>query len=251
MIQFVLLAVVALVGVYILSQIQLNYLISQVSSQVRILPIYEVATDKKVVSISFDASWGAEHTLEIVDILDKYQVKATFFLVNIWLEDYPDMAREIVARGHEVGLHSVSHPHFCSLSDQQMIDELNKNYALIKEVTGFEPKLFRPPFGEYDNRVIDMVTTCGFQSIQWSIDSLDWKDLSAAEIERRVMKNMSAGDIVLFHNNGKHTAEALEPIILKIKEKGLELIPISDLLLKGDWYIDYNGVQRQGNQGTL
>jgi polysaccharide deacetylase family sporulation protein PdaB len=226
------------------NSLQANYLISAASQSVRLLPIYEVDSPASELAISFDASWGAENTIKILDILDKYQVKATFFLVNIWLDDYPEMAQEIAKRGHEIGLHSVTHPHFPQLSQYQMEKELKDNYNTIKEITGYEAKLFRPPFGDYDNRVIEKSQSLGFQPIQWSIDSLDWKDLSAQEIEKRVMKNIGPGDIVLFHNNGKYTAEALEPILQQLSSRGLSLVTISDLLLKGDWYIDYNGIQR-------
>lgn len=226
------------------SYLEANHLISQVSKTVRLLPIYEVDTPYPQIAISFDASWGAEHTLEILDILDKHQVKTTFFLVNIWVEDYPDMTKEIAKRGHEIGLHSVTHPHFSQLSQENMEMELKNNFSLIKTTTGQAPILFRPPFGDYNNQVIKTSEALGYQPIQWSIDSLDWKDLSAQEIQSRVLKDISAGDIVLFHNNGKHTAEALEPILCAIEDKGLEVVPISELLLKQNWYIDFNGVQR-------
>ena len=225
--------------------LETTYLVSSVTKTVRLVPIYKVDTKENAVAISFDASWGAEHTLDILDILDKYQIKATFFLVNIWLEDYPDMACEIVKRGHEIGLHSVSHPHFSQLSDEGIKKELEGNHQLIMEITGYNASLFRPPFGDYNNSVIRIADELGYITIQWSVDSLDWKDLSAAEIETRVLKKIVAGDIVLFHNNGLHTAEALEPIILALKDKNLDIVPISKLIYKDDYYIDVNGVQRQ------
>ena len=220
-------------------------LLHAVTSGGKLVPIYAVDTPKQAVSISFDASWGAEHTLAILDTLDKYQVKATFFLVNIWLKDYPEMAREIVKRGHEIGLHSVSHPHFSQLSEEKMIKELQDNQAMIKEITGFEAKLFRPPFGDYNNTVIRTCENLDYKVIQWSIDSLDWKDLTSEQIQQRVLKKPKAGDIILFHNNGKHTAEALPAILDAFKEKGLEVIPISQLLLEGEYYIDQSGIQRR------
>ncbi|MGI6361339.1 MAG: polysaccharide deacetylase family protein [Bacillota bacterium] len=242
---FIFALVVLLILLFAGPYIQGNYFISAVSQTVRLLPVYEVDTPKKQLSISFDASWGAEKTEKILDILDKYEIKTTFFLVNIWINDYPEMAREIASRGHEIGLHSVTHPNFTSLTDEQITQELNDNYQLIKEVTGQEAVLFRPPFGDYNNNVIEKCQNLGFMPIQWSIDSLDWKDLSATEIEERVMKDIGQGDIVLFHNNGKHTAEALDPILKQLTEEhNLEIVPISELLLKDNWYVDYNGVQR-------
>jgi peptidoglycan-N-acetylglucosamine deacetylase len=210
----------------------------------RLVPVYEVATENQAVAISFDASWGAEYTPLLLDILDQYQADATFFLVNIWLEDYPEMAQEIAARGHEIGLHSASHPHCTELSDDQLLAELNDNYQMVVQVTGRTPTLFRPPFGDYDSRVVELVNSCGYQCIQWSVDSLDWQDLCAEDIVCRVMKDIHAGDIVLFHNNGLHTAEALPIILEQLADRGLAVVCVSDLLLDGDCYTDVNGIQR-------
>lgn len=214
------------------------------STEKRLLPIYEVDTDKPLVAISFDASWGAEHTLEILDTLDEYGVKASFFLVNIWLEEYPELAREIANRGHEIGLHSVSHPHFSTLSEEEIRAELEGNFTMIQQSTGYCPTLFRPPFGDYNDQVVELVNACGYDCIQWSKDSLDWKDLSADAICQRVLKDIHPGDIVLFHNNGLHTAEALPRILESLAEQGLTAAPVGEVLLEGDSYVDSQGVQR-------
>lgn len=222
-----------------------NYLISMVAKTIKLVPIYSVDTPEKKIAISFDATWGAEHTPAILDTLDKYNIKTTFFLVNIWLKKYPEVAKEISERGHELGLHSTTHPHFSSLSEGQIEGELKSNFQMIESITGQKPQLFRPPYGDYSNKVIKNVDRLGFKTIQWSVDSLDWRDLTAAQIQERVLRQIDPGDIVLFHNNGKHTAAALEPIITELQSKGYEIVPISELLLKGDYYIDYNGMQRQ------
>lgn len=140
--------------------------------QERLVPIYEVATKEPKVAISFDASWGAEHTRDILDTLDKYNVKATFFLVNIWLEDYPELAQEIVQRGHEIGLHTATHPHLPELSEDKILSELTDNCEMIKEITGYTPTLFRPPFGDYSNSVIEVASANGYDTIQWSVDTM-------------------------------------------------------------------------------
>ncbi|MBR0375400.1 MAG: polysaccharide deacetylase family protein [Firmicutes bacterium] len=214
------------------------------ASSSRLLPVYEVDTDQPFVAVSFDASWGAEHTQDILDVLDSYGVKTTFFLVNLWLEDYPEQAKEIVARGHEIGLHSATHPDMAKLSRQQMEGELNDNYALIEETTGITPVLFRPPYGSYNDELIAASFEAGFTPVQWSVDSLDWQDLSADEIFRRVTSDIHAGDIVLFHNNGLHTAEALPRILDYFQQQGLQVVPLSRMLRQDDWYVDVNGVQR-------
>ncbi|MEG1501517.1 MAG: polysaccharide deacetylase family protein [Clostridiales bacterium] len=246
---FFLMAIVLILAVlfFFFNYLESNYLFSAVSQTVRSLPIYKVDTTENKLSISFDASWGAEHTEKILDILDKYQIKATFFLVNIWLEDYPEMAQKIAARGHEIGLHSTTHPHFSQLSENQMEEELKTNWQKIQDITKKNAILFRPPFGDYDNRVIKTSENLGYIPIQWSIDSLDWKDLSSQEIQNRVLKNIGPGDIVLFHNNGKYTAEALEPILENLQKKNLQVVPIGELIFQKDYYIDYNGVQHCKN----
>jgi polysaccharide deacetylase family sporulation protein PdaB len=222
-----------------------NYFLSLVTKTIKLLPIYGVDVPEKKIAISFDATWGAEHTPKILNSLDKYNIKTTFFLVNIWLKKYPEVAKQIVQKGHEIGMHSATHPHFTALTEKQMEEELKENHKMIEEITGQKPFLFRPPFGDYDNTVIKTVDRLGFKTIQWSVDSLDWRDLSAQEIQERVLRQIDPGDIVLFHNNGKYTADALDPIIKKLKEQGYIIVPISELLLKGDYYIDYNGVQRK------
>lgn len=209
----------------------------------RLLPVYEVDTGTNKVALSFDASWGAEYTETILDVLDQYNVKTTFFLVNLWLEDYPELAREITARGHEIGLHSAAHPDLTTLSAAQIRQELQDNDRLIRETTGFAPTLFRPPYGAYNDTVIGEAAALGYTSVQWSVDSLDWQELSADQIFRRVTDGLHAGDIVLFHNNGLHTAEALPRILDHLREQGLEAVPVSGLLWQEDWYVDVNGVQ--------
>ena len=220
------------------------------TASARLLPVYEVDTPEQAVAISFDASWGAEHTEEILDILDRYGVKTTFFLVNLWLEDYPEMAKEIAARGHEIGLHSATHPDMAGLSREQIERELADNYAMIEQTTGCTPALFRPPYGSYNDTVITAARDAGFTSVQWSVDSLDWQDLSAEEIFRRVTKDVHAGDIVLFHNNGLHTAEALPQILDYLQQQGLQAVPVSRLLWQEDWYVDVNGVQRHSESAA-
>ncbi len=167
------LSVMALILALLLLLALLHPELRAVSSSKRLLPIYGVATSEQKVAISFDASWGAEFTPVILDVLDEYNVKATFFLVNIWVEDYPEMAKEIADRGHELGLHSTSHPHCTKLSPADFAAELKDNYQLIVATTGYQPTLFRPPFGDYNNQVVEIVEQEGFACIQWSVDALD------------------------------------------------------------------------------
>lgn len=202
------------------------------------VPIYRVESDQKKISISFDAAWGADVTPKILEILQKYDVKTTFFLVDFWMKEYPEMTKTIAEQGHEIGNHSATHPNMGSLGKEDIVKEIKTTHQRIKNLTGQDANLFRPPFGDYSNTLIATCNELGYQVIQWDVDSLDWKDLSAQAIYDRVIEGVKPGSIVLFHNNGKHTAEALDMILKQLKQDKYEIVPISQLLLGGDYYID-------------
>jgi polysaccharide deacetylase family sporulation protein PdaB len=212
----------------------------------RLVPIYYVETEEKKIAISFDASWGAEFTPTILKVLREHEIKTTFFLTGFWIEKYPDMVKTIVAEGHELGNHTWTHPHLNTLEKASITNELERVHAALKDLWGKEPKLFRPPFGEYSDKVIEAADALGYLTIQWSVDSLDWKDLSEQAIIQRVTEKMHPGAIVLFHNNGRYTADALPEIIAFAKENGYQIVPISELLYKDNFTIDNsNGAQRK------
>lgn len=235
-------------AVFILVGISLMYYtggtgIITVFAPQREIPVYNVDTKEKNVAITFDASWGAENTVKILDILDKYNAKATFFLVGIWVDDYPEMVKEISKRGHEIGNHSTTHPHMNSLSEAEIEKELTTTTEKIKKLTGKDVKLFRPPFGEYNNRVVLTARRLGYQVIQWDVDSLDWKDLSPDAMAKRILPKTKEGSIILFHNDGKHTPEVLPTILEELKNKGYKFVRVSDLIYKDNYYIDHQGTQ--------
>lgn len=235
---------ILLAGYFFLGDAQ--ELVSMVAGKAAAKPIYKVDTSEKQVAISFDACWGAEKTESILDILDDNDVKVTFFLVNIWLEDYPDKAKEVAKRGHEIALHSTTHPHFTRLSTEEMKEELSKNKEMVKKVTGYDPVLFRPPFGDYNNQVIETAKEMGLTTIQWSVDSLDWKEnLSAQDITKRIMERVEEGSIILMHNDGQYTPDVIKVVLPELKRQGYSVVPVSELLIKDDWYVDSEGVQRK------
>ena len=209
----------------------------------RQLPIYCVQKDYKVLSISFDAAWGNEDTQQLIDILGKYNIKATFFVVGGWADKYPESVKALHDAGHEVMSHSDSHAHFNSLSTDEIIADLNACGDKIEAVTGVRPTLFRCPYGEYDDHVINAVRSLGLEPIQWDVDSLDWKELPAEEIAARVTGRARPGSIVLFHNAAIHTPEALPGIIEALLREGYQLVPVSRLILTGGYTIDHTGRQ--------
>ena len=139
--------------------------------QERRVPIYGVDTDKKQVAISFDAAWGDEFTEGILDILDTYDVKATFFLVYFWSKEFPEDVKMIAERGHDIGNHSTTHPDMANLSEEEIAQELNTSADTIESLTGKRPVLFRPPYGSYSDRLINTAESLGYQTIQWSVDA--------------------------------------------------------------------------------
>ena len=211
------------------------------ANEPRDIPVYSVETDEKKVAISFDAAWGNEQTSELLDILDRYDVKATFFLVGQWVDNFPDSVKEISKKGHDVENHSNTHAHMPELSLEGMTEEIVSCNDKIKALTGKCPTLFRPPYGDYNNNVVGAVKTQNMYCIQWDVDSLDWKDLSAAEITNRITSKIQPGSIVLLHNGAKNTPEALPSIIEGIRAQGYELVPISELVPKGNYTTDHQG----------
>ena len=209
----------------------------------RQLPIYRVGRDDKLISISFDCAWGDEYTEELLDVMDKYGVKCTFFAVKFWTEKYPEHIKEISARGHEIGTHSSTHSHMSKMSEADIIEELNVSAKAISELTGKKVELFRAPFGEYDDTLIKTATGLGLYTVQWDVDSLDWKDLSAKEIAARVTKKVKSGSIILCHNNGLHTAESLPIIFEDLQKKGYKFAPIGELIYRENFTILPNGEQ--------
>ena len=188
-------------------------------------------------------TWGNEDTQQIIDILAKYNVKATFFVVGDWVDKYPESVKALSAAGHEIMNHSDDHAHFAKLSAQEIIANVNACNDKIEAVTGVRPTLFRPPYGEYNDNVVATLNDMNMYTIQWDVDSLDWKDLSAGEISKRVLNGASPGSIVLFHNAAKHTPEALPTIIEGLLSNGYSLIPVSEIILQGEYTMDHTGRQ--------
>jgi len=211
----------------------------------RELPIYSVATDEKKVAISFDCAWGVEYTDKILELLQANEIRCTFFAVEFWVEKYPEYAKKIVEAGHELGTHSRTHPYMSKLSKAEMQDELKTSSDAIERITGQKVRLFRPPYGDYNNELILTAKEMGLYPIQWDVDSLDWKNLSATEISLRIVNGAKNGSIILCHNNGLHTAEALPMIFSTLKNRGFTFVPIGELIYKDHYSIDGTGKQHK------
>lgn len=211
---------------------------------IRKVPIYSVNTDEKKVALTFDAAWGADKTSKIVEILTNEGVGGTFFLVGFWSEKYADKIKEIDAAGLDIGTHSNTHPKMSQLTSSQIEDELTVSMNLITSVTNKEVRFFRPPYGDYNDQLLTVADNLGLQTIQWSVDSLDWKGLSADQILTRVKAGVHNGAIILFHNNSDNIVEALPQVIAFLKAEGYSMVNLSDLVYKDSYTIDNNGVQK-------
>ena len=214
-----------------------------VAATQRELPIYCVDRDNKCASLTFDAAWGNEDTQMLIDILGKYNIKATFFVVGAWVEKYPDSVKALHDAGHEIMSHSNDHAHFNKLNQSEIVNNLNICNEKIEAVTGVKPALFRCPYGEYDDHVIKTVNSIGMTAIQWNVDSLDWKGISASEIKQRVLAKVVPGSIILFHNAAENTPEALPAIIEGLIADGYSIVTVSEILLTGEYKIDHTGMQ--------
>lgn len=189
------------------------------------------------IALTFDAGWLYEDTNSILNLLDLYSVKATFFVRGYWVQEHPDLASEIVIRGHSLENHSLTHGHMTTMTDIDIRSEIRRTTDIIRETTGYQPQLFRPPFGEYDNRVLRILHEEGYPyTILWTVDSHDWaEELNGEKITKdylvnRIMNNASDNGIILMHVGGYKTVHALPEIITGLRSQGYKFVKITDML---------------------
>lgn len=215
------------------------------SSTNKLLPIYSVKTDKKDIALTINCAWNDSDIDKIIEILKSNNVKATFFMVGDWVEKYPEAVKKINQEGHEIGSHSDTHPHVNQLSSEENLEEIKNSSQKIEQITNKKVTLYRPPYGEYNNTVIKVANENNYIPIQWSLDTLDYTGITGNEMWNRIKDKISSGDIILMHNGTEHTADSLDMIIKNIKEKGFNLVTVSDLIYKENYSIDVNGKQIQ------
>lgn len=211
----------------------------------KLLPIYCVDTTESKVAITINCAWNADDIDMILETLKNQNVKLTFFMVGDWIEKNPEAVKKIYEAGNEIGNHSYNHPHVNNLNIDKNKEQIQKCSDLVKSITGNETRLYRGPYGEYNNTVIQAAQELEHQTIQWSIDSLDYKGLTGEQMWERIEPKLEKGSIILMHNGTENTALSLNEIISKIKEKGFEIVPVSELIYKENYTIDNNGVQHK------
>ena len=228
---FAMLAVVVLLCVSIEGSAAANVWFGSSS---RLVPVYRVDTEEKQVAISFDAAWGADKTLEIIEVLKEYNATATFFLVGFWVDKYPEMVKAIDEAGLEIGTHSNTHPDMAKLSKDSVKSELTTSMAKIQDITGKNVKVFRPPYGSYNNTLLNTCTELGLTAIQWDVDSLDWKGLDAGSVTKRVMNK--AGKV-----------ESTRLTLDWLTKEGYKITSVGELIYNDNYTIDANGVQHKNS----
>lgn len=191
-------------------------------------PIYQGKTTEKKIALTCNVVWGEEYVPQMLDILKKHNVKMTFYMGGQWVKDFPELTKQI-AKDHELGNHSYSHPHPTFISKQENINEIKKTEQAVYEATGVKMRLYAPPYGEFNNTVLEAADDVQYKTILWSIDTRDWQRPPAEDIVRRVCDKAHNGAIVLMHPT-KPTIEALPTIIDNLKKKGYELTTVSDVI---------------------
>jgi len=216
----------------LLATVLLTSSVVYVQAYHKLKPVYEIKTEKKVVALTFDISWGNNTPIPVIDILKSNGVKSTFFLSGPWVKQYPDVPKRIKEDGHEIGSHGYRHINLSNLSKAEIKDELMKAHNNIKEVTGVDANLIRTPNGDFNDQVIEAIHESKYEAIQWSTDSLDWMNPGVNSIIDRVSKRVHPGDIILMHASDtcKQTTEALPVIIKNLKAQGYEFVTVSELL---------------------
>jgi len=216
------------------------------NQSIRNHPINSVETTQTSVALTFDAAWGTGRTEAILAALEEHNVKATFFVTGAWAERNPDVFSKLVNSGRvEIGTHSNTHPHMTRLRSSQIQNEISTSLDVLQNLTGTRPALFRAPYGEYSDAVLSAAANNNLQTIGWNVDARDWQDLSSYDIVNRVMTMSEAGSIIRLHNDGRNTAAALGGIIQGLKNRGLSIVPVSELIHTTNYTIDQTGRQHK------
>lgn len=222
------------------------------STGVRELPIYSVETSEKRIALTFDAAAGASDTDALLGILSAHQVKATFFLCGCWIRNHPEETKKIYNAGHEIGNHGDQHLDPIKLNVEELKKEIEDQAAEMQRLLGAVPKLYRPAYGSYNNEVVRTARNLGYEVVQWSVDSLDWKEYGVSEIQKQILdhKELKNGAILLFHNDTKYTAQALDGLLSSLEAEGYVIGCVSDLIYEEPYELDHTGRQFQVSTQT-
>lgn len=217
----------------------------------RLLPIYSVERADKKVAVTFDCAWENSNTDALIDILGDYDARATFFVTGDWCDRYPDDVKKLHDAGHEIENHSDQHPHVEGININDLINDTKECSRKIEMLTGTAPRLYRAPYGEYDDNLLTTLDGMGMRVIQWDVDSVDWKKPSPDSIKKKVLGKVKSGSILLFHNDLENTTAALPDILKSLKADGYELVGVEDMIFFDNYTINSEGKQIPVNESLI
>ncbi|MEW6081978.1 MAG: polysaccharide deacetylase family protein [Bacillota bacterium] len=209
---------------------------SQAPAKATDLPIFYVHTQEKKMALTFDISWGEKTPGLVLPILRERQQRATFFLSGPWSERHPQVVRRIVDDGHEIANHGHDHVNLSQYSKDQVAKNISQTHAILKRLSGTEPCFLRPPNGDYDDVVVLTARELNYETVIWSVDSLDWKNPGVDYMVKRVTGMAFPGAILLFHasDSSKQTHEALPRVLDALRADGYTLVTLGELMKAGE-----------------
>ncbi|MGB4044345.1 MAG: polysaccharide deacetylase family protein [Thermacetogeniaceae bacterium] len=192
-------------------------------------PIYQGNPEKKQVAITVNVDWGEEHIPQMLDLFQKNRVKATFFISGRWASEHQQLVRKIAESGHEIGNHGFSHPHVNDLSVEENMKEIQETSKVIEQAAQRKTRYFAPPYGEYNDSVLEAAAKTKHQIILWTVDTVDWQKPPADEINSRVLSRVHNGAIILMHPT-EPTLEALPEMLTGLPQQGYQIVPLEKLI---------------------
>ena len=192
-------------------------------------PIYRGHPEKTMVSLAVNVAWGEEYLPEMLEVLKKHSIHATFFFEGQWVKKHPDLAKMIINAGHEGGNHSYTHPDMARLSEALAKEEMEKTNNVIESATGTHPLLFAPPSGSFTDATVEVAHQLGMRTTLWTVDTIDWKKPTPDALINRVISRIHPGAIILMHPT-EASSTSLDTLIKKIKAKQLKIDTVSNLL---------------------
>ncbi|MBX6377877.1 MAG: polysaccharide deacetylase family protein [Clostridia bacterium] len=200
------------------------------------MPVFYVRTKAPVIALTFDNSWGTKALPPVLEVLRRQHVRATFFLSSPWAERHPDLVQAVAAEGHEIASHGEAHVNLSRYERSEIARNIGTAHRVLRELTASEPRFFRPPNGDYDDRVVAVARELGYETVIWSVDSLDWKRPGPLAIVERVTRLAFPGAIVLFHasDSAPDTPAALPSVIQLLEQRGYRLMAMGDALNHGE-----------------
>lgn len=192
-------------------------------------PVYKATEENSSAALLCNVVWGTEYVGSMLDILDRYDAKATFFLGGQWAEENPDLVKRMVTDGHEIANHGYGHRHHAGMSLDANREEIEKAETAIEGITGIKTDLFAPPYGEFDKTTLSAASALGYTTVMWSVDTIDWRGDGVDAILNRVLDKAGPGDFILMHPT-EDTIKALPIIIERLSDEGTGFETVGELL---------------------